>query len=136
MNRTFIAQKWDNIIKYRLWREAVEEATDLIDLSIETDIQGYDIDEDVLKTARINAENEGVSKLIHFQSRDVSQLRHSKKYGFIITNPHMVKEWKKKKLYLVYMVHWGSNLPKLDSWSAYVITSYQDIEKYMGRKSR
>ncbi len=135
MNRAFIAQKWDNIIKYKLWHEAVEEAKDLIDLSIETDIQGYDIDEDVLKTARINAEKEGVSKLIHFQSRDVSQLRHSKKYGFIITNPPYGERMEEKEALPAIYGSLGQQFAKLDSWSAYVITSYQDIEKYMGRKA-
>ena len=116
MNRTFIAQRWDNIVKYKLWHEAVEEAKDLIDLSIETDIQGYDIDEDVLKTARINAENEGVSKLIHFQSRDVSQLRHSKKYGFIITNPPYGERMEEKEALPHIYGSLGQQFANLDSW--------------------
>ena len=37
--------------------------------------------------ARENAKLAGVEKLIHFQRRDVAQLSHPKKYGFIITNP-------------------------------------------------
>lgn len=135
MNRAFIAQKWDNIIEHQLWREAVEEAKDLIDLSIETDIQGYDIDEEVLKTARRNAENEGVSKFIHFQNRDVSMLRHSKKYGFIITNPPYGERMEEKEALPAIYSALGQQFAKLDSWSAFVITSYQNIEKCMGRKA-
>ena len=106
-------KKWDNIIKYRLWREAVEEATDLIDLSIETDIQGYDIDEDVLKTARINAENEGVSKLIHFQSRDVSQLRHSKKIWIYNNKPPYGERMEEKEALPSIYGSLGQQLPNL-----------------------
>ena len=29
----------------------------------------------------------GVDKLIHFQQRPVNELRHSKPFGFIVTNP-------------------------------------------------
>ena len=67
---------------------------DLIEDEIETDIQGYDIDGSVVRMARENAENAGVAHLIHFQERAVKDLRHPKKYGFIITNPHMESGWK------------------------------------------
>ena len=72
MNRKFTAQKWTNIIDKQLWYDAVDEAEDMINLDIETDIQGFDIDADVIRKARSNAENAGVEKLIHFQERSVS----------------------------------------------------------------
>ena len=87
MNRRFTSLRWTNIINSRLWDDAVEEAEDLINLSVDTDIQGFDIDDNVIKIARSNAANAGVDKLIHFQSRSVAELSHHKKYGFIITNP-------------------------------------------------
>ena len=92
MNRSFTAESWANLIDKKLWYEAIDEANDLIDDQIETDIQGYDIDGDVVRMARQNAENAGVDHLIHFQQRDVADLKHSKKYGFIITlgNPHII----------------------------------------------
>ena len=58
-----------------------------MDLQIETDIQGYDIDDAMVSIARENAKLAGVDKLIHFQRRPLSQLSHPKKYGFLITNP-------------------------------------------------
>lgn len=83
MNRKFTAQKWTNIIDKQLWYDAVDEAEDMINLDIETDIQGFDIDADVIRKARSNAENAGVEKLIHFQERSVSDLSHHKKYGLL-----------------------------------------------------
>lgn len=67
MNRKFTAQKWTNIIDKQLWYDAVDEAEDMINLDVETDIQGFDIDADVIRKARSNAENAGVEKLIHFR---------------------------------------------------------------------
>ena len=87
MNRSFTAEEWTNLIPKKLWYEIVEEAQELIDEDVQVDIQGYDIDGDVIKAARKNAEDAGVGHLIHFQQRPVSELRHPKKYGFIITNP-------------------------------------------------
>ena len=63
MNRKFTAQKWTNIIDKQLWYDAVDEAEDMINLDVETDIQGFDIDADVIRKARSNAENAGVEKL-------------------------------------------------------------------------
>lgn len=65
----------------------MDEANDQIQENIETDIQGYDIDEEVIRAARQNAQEAGVSHLIHLQQRAVKNLSHPKKYGFIVTNP-------------------------------------------------
>ncbi|MDE8707206.1 class I SAM-dependent RNA methyltransferase, partial [[Ruminococcus] torques] len=49
MNRSFTAETWTNIIANKSWYEAIDEATDMIDDDIETDIQGYDADASVLR---------------------------------------------------------------------------------------
>lgn len=134
MNRKFTAQKWTNIINKQLWYDAVEEAEDMIDLNIETDIQGFDIDADVIRKARNNAENAGVEKLIHFQERSVSELSHHKKYGFIITNPPYGERLEDKETLPAIYSAFGKQYSKLDSWSAYMITSYEDAIRYFGRK--
>ena len=84
MNRSFIAEKWDHIVSKRIWYNAMDEASDLVDLNVRTDIQGYDIDEEMIEIARENAALAGVDRLIHFQRRGVEQLSHAKKYGFLI----------------------------------------------------
>ena len=87
MNREFTAEQWTNFIPKRLWTDAVDEARDMIDMNVDMDIQGYDIDGKMVQAARENAKLAGVDHLIHFQEREVSALSHPKKYGFIITNP-------------------------------------------------
>lgn len=87
MNRSFTAEQWTNIIDRQLWYDAVEEANDMVNTDITVDIQGFDIDGEVVKNARENAKRAGVDHLIHFQQRAVADLHHPKKYGFIITNP-------------------------------------------------
>lgn len=135
LNLDFTAEKWENIIPRKMWYEAVTEANDMVKLNIETDIQGYDLDADVVKIARRNAQNAGVDKLIHFQQRDVTKLSHPKKYGFIITNPPYGERLEEKESLPAIYSALGRQFALLDSWSAYVITSYSDAEKYFGRKA-
>ncbi|MCR5738041.1 MAG: class I SAM-dependent RNA methyltransferase [Eubacterium sp.] len=135
MNREFTAETWTNFIDKKLWYEAGDEAFEQMDTDIQVDIQGYDIDEEMVSYARKNAEDAGVDHLIHFQVRDVADLSHNKKYGFLITNPpygeRLEERQALKKLYGIL----GERYKKLDSWSAFVITSYEDAEKDMGIKA-
>lgn len=87
MSRTFLAQTWNNLVPMQLWNDSFEEAKELVTTNIETNIQGYDIDGEIIRAARDNAKRAGVDHLIHFQQRPVSELKNPKKYGFVITNP-------------------------------------------------
>lgn len=135
MNRSFTATAWDNIISRKIWDDAYEEARDIVDLSDQMVIQGYDIDGDIVKAARENAKRAGVGDMIHFQQRDVCDLSHPKKYGFIITNPPYGERIEDKETVPEIYRIFGERFKALDSWSAYVITSCEDTEKYFGRKA-
>ena len=135
MNRDFTAQEWTNIIDRKNWYDAVDEAGDLIDMSVETDIQGYDIDGDIIKAARDNAELAGVAGKIHFQRRPVAEFSHPKKYGFIITNPPYGERIGDKEEMAALYKQLSEAYRALDSWSAYIISGYDEVEKIMGRKA-
>ena len=135
MNRSFTAEQWTNLIPKQLWYDAVEEAQDMVNLDVEVDIQGYDIDGEVVKAARENAKRAGVDSLIHFQQREVAQLHHPKKYGFIITNPPYGERLEEKADLPALYTQIGQAYADLDSWSLYMITSYEDAERYIGRKA-
>lgn len=135
MNRTFLAEDWKNLIPRKCWYEAGDEAADLVDDQVEVDIQGYDIDGEVVRAARQNAQSAGVDHMIHFQQRPVRELSHPKKYGFIITNPPYGERIEEKKNLPELYRQFGEQFAALDFWSAYVITAYEDAEKYMGRKA-
>ena len=136
MNRSSTAEDWANLFPKKYWYEAVNEAQDLIDDRIETDIQGYDADAEVIRTARRNAEAAGVDHLIHFQQREVRDLSHPKKYGFIITNPPYGERLEDRATLPQIYRDFGEAFMKLDSWSAYMITSYEDAQRYFGKKAQ
>jgi putative N6-adenine-specific DNA methylase len=135
MNREFTAEQWTNLIPKQLWYDTVEEARELVDLDISVDIQGYDIDGEVVKAARENAVRAGVDHLIHFQQRAVADLRHPKKYGCIITNPPYGERLEDKADLPALYTQIGESYRGLDAWSLYMITSYEDAERYIGRKA-
>ena len=135
VNRGFAAEEWKNLVERKLWYEAVTEANDLLDDGIETGIQGYDIDPAMVKAARENAREAGVDHLIHFQARPVSELRHPKKYGFVVTNPPYGERLEEKEALPALYREIGEAFERLDSWSMYLITGYEDAERYIGRRA-
>ena len=135
MNREFTAENWQHIVDRKCWYNTIDEAQDLVDADAQPDIQGYDIDEQMVAIARENAKLAGVDHMIHFQKRPVAALSHPKKYGFIITNPPYGERLEEKKdLPLLYQTL-GQRFSALDSWSMYMITSYENAEQDIGRKA-
>lgn len=135
MNRSFTAENWTHVIPKQLWYDTIQEAREEIDDTVRPDLQGYDIDPDMVKIARENAKQAGVDHMIHFQQRDMADTKHSKKYGFIITNPPYGERLEDKKDLPQLYGKLGEVYKNLDSWSMYVITSYEDAERYIGRKA-
>ncbi|MDY4671217.1 MAG: class I SAM-dependent RNA methyltransferase [Oliverpabstia sp.] len=135
INRSFLAEDWKHLIPRKNWYQALEEAQDLVDMDLQMNLQGYDIDPEVVKNARENAAAAGVGQLIHFQQREVAKLRHPKKYGFIITNPPYGERLEDKKMLPDLYRQIGQVYEQLDDWSMYLITSYEEAERYIGRKA-
>lgn len=135
MNRSFTAENWLHIVGKRYWYDTMDEAREMVDFSVETDIQGYDLDDAMVGIARENAKLAGVEKLIHFQRRDVAKLSHPKKYGFIITNPPYGERLQDKEEMPALYRTIGERFRELDTWSMYLITAYEQAERDIGRKA-
>ena len=135
LNREFRACEWEHIVPGKIWKDAYDEARESVDMSVDTDIQGYDIDDEMVRTARENARLAGVEELIHFQRRDVKDLSHPGKYGFIVTNPpygeRLMADDDPSGLYRIL----GERFKSLDSFSLYMITSFEGAESAIGRKA-
>lgn len=135
MNRSFTAEAWTNFIGKKLWYECVDEAQDLIDMPSEINIQGYDLDPEMVRISRENARLAGVDSLIHFQVRDIKDLSHHGSYGFLISNPpYGERILDKEELPALYKTL-GDRFKGLNNWSAYIITSYDKVESNFGCKA-
>lgn len=135
MNRAFTADCWEKIVPKKLWYHAYDEAHDMVCHDVEMNIQGYDLDPEIVKCAMANAKEAGVDRHIHFQARDVKDLHHPKHYGFIITNPPYGERLEEKAALPELYRTIGESYNRLSDWSMYLITSYEEAEKYIGRKA-
>lgn len=76
-----------------------------------------------------------VDHLIHFQQRALQDLSHRKKYGFIITNPPYGQRLDSPEEMPELYRDIGTAYENLDSWSMYLITAYEDAQRYIGKKA-
>lgn len=122
MNREFTAESWKNLVPKKAWYDAIDEAEDAIRNDAEIHIQGYDIDDEVLKMARANAKLAGVDQYIHFQQRDVADFNTPKKYGFVISNPPYGERLStKEEMFDLYKTV-GRVMSENDTWSFFLLS--------------
>jgi putative N6-adenine-specific DNA methylase len=65
----------------------------------------------------------------------VKDLHNPKHYGFVITNPPYGERLEEKEALPELYKTIGESYRNLLDWSMYLITSYEDAEKYIGRKA-
>lgn len=135
MNREFISNNWGKMIPKQVWYEAYDEARSLVKTDVDMNIQGYDLDSEIVKCAMQNARDAEVDKYIHFQQRNVKDLHNPHPYGFIITNPPYGERLEDKKDLPALYRTIGESYMGLKDWSMFIITSYEEAEKYIGRKA-
>lgn len=143
MDRSFTAEEWENLIPKKEWYAAITEAEDMVDRHLlETkenrfgkmvDIQGYDIDPAMIPVCRENAERAGVLSLIHFQERDIAKMSHGKKHGVLMTNPPYGERIEDKRNLPLLYTELREAYEGLNDWQLFVITAYEQVEKYLGK---
>lgn len=143
MDRSFTAEEWENLIPKKEWYAAITEAEDMVDRHLlETkenrfgkmvDIQGYDIDPAMIPVCRENAERAGVLSLIHFQERDLAKMSHGKKHGVLMTNPPYGERIEDKRNLPLLYTELREAYEGLNDWQLFVITAYEQAEKYLGK---
>lgn len=129
MNREFIAEEWGNLIPKKVWYDAADEAQERIRTDIELSIQGYDLDEEVLKMARANAKLAGVESYIHFQKREIKEFSSPKSYGFVISNPPYGERLSTKEEMFALYRELGKIMSDNKTWSFFLLSGYEDAQK-------
>jgi 23S rRNA (guanine2445-N2)-methyltransferase / 23S rRNA (guanine2069-N7)-methyltransferase len=132
LKREFACEAWPTFVG-RLWRQAREEARDLVRPELEERLLGYDISADALSLARYHAEQAGVAGDIHWQQRPFSELRAKAEYGCIVTNPpygeRMGADAEIEELYRTFPLV----LRRLPTWSFYILSARSDLERLVGQ---
>lgn len=136
MNRGFAFTAWDNLVSRVALKNAREEASDNIKRDIKPDIQGYDIDAEAIGSAIQNAKMAGVDDMIHLQRRALKDLSSPKRYGVIITNPPYGERLLEKNEVISLYRDIRLKFADLRDFSYYIITSFEDAEKYLGKATK
>ena len=133
LNRNFA---FENFIKApEVITSVKEEARDNIVLDRDLRISGFDINKDAISLALRHARNAGVDSKIHLQVADMRTLSSRFSHGVIVTNPpYGERLLGEKELQTLYR-DFGKVYRSLDDWSAYVITSYDNFERYFGARA-
>ena len=133
-NRSFLCEDWDWMPK-DMWDEVRAEADEQADYDTELDILGFDIDENMIKVAKQNALEAGLSHDIEFKQLAVADFKTDKEFGIMISNPpygdRLGEEEAVHKLYREI----GDTFRPLETWSKYIITSDLTFEKHYGAKA-
>ena len=135
VNREFTSCDFNKFIDKKVWYEAYNEARSLEKTDVQLSIQGYDIDPSMIKVAMKNAREAGVDRYIHFQARPVKELSSPKSYGFIITNPPYGERLEEREALPELYREIGEAYAGLKDWSMFLISSYEEVEKHIGRKA-
>lgn len=129
MNREFTAEEWGNLIPKKVWYDAADEAQERIRTDMELSIQGYDLNEEVLKMARANAKLAGVESYIHFQKREIKDFSSPKSYGFVISNPPYGERLSTKEEMFALYRELGKIMSDNRTWSFFLLSGYEDAQK-------
>ena len=134
LDRHFIAQDWPTLGN-DIWKEARIEAKDLMQPKPDALIMATDHDFRVLRKAREHATNAGMIGDIHFEKKEVSDLKSSRQYGCIITNPPYGQRMGDRAMVDAIYRELGRVCQPLETWSFYVITSHPVFERFFGRRA-
>lgn len=117
-----------------LFKKARMEAMEKIDYKSKVYIDASDISHKSIAIAKHNLENLGLSDDIRFFVKDFRDVDIKNNYGVMITNPPYGKRLEEDNLRSLYS-DFGKKIKNLDTWSIYVLTSYEDIERDFSRKA-
>lgn len=132
--RSFAAERWPRIDP-AFWEEARREARALIGPPLPIKIIGTDVNPRAVSIARRHAAAAGVADDVHFQQQALAELRTSRKYGCIITNPpYGERSGELREVERLYR-EMGRVFAALDTWSIYVLTAHAGFERLFGRRA-
>ncbi len=132
--RRFECEKWD-MFKNNIFNDAREEAVENEQWDREVNIFASDIDPDAVSLAISNAKKAGVDKKIKFFRADVKDVRAFKDKGIVMCNPPYGERLMDKKSVERLYQTMGRKFSEFENASKLILTSYEDFEKYYGKKA-
>lgn len=161
-DREFISRNFKNKLVgnnfEKVWEEAFNEVKEkelerhnkIVENGNDKGIRliGFDIDKEVIRVAKENAKRAGVENLVSFVVGDVKDLKNNLKKeignvefdddikGIIVTNPPYGERLEDKEKLPVLYKEIKKAFDAIAKVKKYVITGYEDYEKYLGKAEK
>ncbi len=132
--RTFACEQWP-LFPHELSGEMRKRAKKAEDHQQTLDITGYDINQEMIDIARLNAKNAGVLHDIHFKQLAIKDFKTNAKNGVIIANPPYGVRLADRSAAAKLYQQMGKLYRPLKSWSKYILSSDLNFEKEYGQKA-
>ena len=114
-------------------KKAKELAKDLEMRNRRLNIHASDIDPKAISIAKYHAKQAGVYEFIHFEVADARRFQSHEKYGVLLSNPPYGERLSDEKNVKELMRDFGKAYRNLPDWSAYVLTSLPEFERFFGK---
>ncbi|WP_426273012.1 THUMP domain-containing class I SAM-dependent RNA methyltransferase [Exiguobacterium sp. R-17] len=132
INREFVSQEWKCIPK-KAWFDAINEANEKAEWDKPLKIYASDVDPEMVKLAKTNAELADVRDAINVMQRDAADFKPKEDFGVIIGNPPYGERLEDaREVHQLYRKI-GTAYKEFPYYSVYMITSYVEFEKAYGR---
>jgi putative N6-adenine-specific DNA methylase len=133
LNRDFAAKHYD-FIGADLWKEETKKAYLAIDHDVSLEIYASDISKENLDSAIENAIEAGVDDSITFTNKDYKDVFYNQDYAVLISNPPYGERLSEQEEVKILYKEMGQLFQKQETWSIYILTSYEDFEQVYGQK--
>lgn len=133
LKRSFAADAFHQI-SARQWKDAREEAFEE-QRDIKLSIYASDIDSEAAALTEQNAKKAGVGDCIRVGRFSVDKFYTTAEYGTFIVNPPYGARLGEVKETREILKCTGDKFRSFDTWSAYVITSDEQFERYYGKRA-
>lgn len=133
-NREFASENWQ-FIHNKYWDLALEEAEDVANYDQALDIIGSDIDHKMINISKENALEAGLGDLVQWKQLQISDLRITKDSGYLVGNPPYGKRIGNEERIGELYKTLGSIMKNHPSWSVYILTAFQQFEKFYGKNA-
>ena len=144
IDRAFVSETWD-VIQKESWKKARTEALENINqerLAMkDIKIFGFDIDPQMVRIAKENAERADVSDLIHFEASPVKDFWNldcvkNLDGGIILSNPPYGERLEDKESVVPIYKDLKFAYDKMKNFDMHIITSFEDATKILGKETK
>ena len=134
LERKFDFEGW-KLTNEKVVKLAREQAKDEERRNRKLKIYGSDINPKAISIAKFHAKQAGVYEYIDFSIADMRKFKSEEKYGVLLSNPPYGERLEDEKSAQNLMKDFGKVYRALPDWSAYILTSLPEFERYFGKRA-